>query len=263
MTGATEGEVILRGRGLSKSYGPVTALDDVDIDIRAGEIVAIVGDNGAGKSTLVKVLSGAVQPDRGAIEIQGDAVELKGPQVARRHGIETVFQELALVPNRDVVANLFLGRELTRKGLLGMVGVLDKREMRRRATEQIGSLDVNIPRATGYPIGDMSGGQRQAVAVARAGFWATTAMLMDEPTAALGVRESQKVLALARRVADRGLAVVVISHILPHVMELADRVVVMRHGKKVAELTEDISSDRLVAMIVGLDSKAAVDTVED
>jgi len=257
-------EVALEGRGLRKTYGPITAVDGVDLRIYRGEITAIVGDNGAGKSTTVKMFAGAVVPDSGQILVEGRPVSLRNPQDARREGIETVFQDLALAPNRDVVQNLFLGRELLRPGLLGRTGVLDKREMRRRASEQTDALGIDIPRISGHPIGKMSGGQRQAVAVARGAYWARTAMLMDEPTAALGLRESRKVLSLARQIADRGLAVVLISHILPHVMELADRVIVMRHGQKVAELTEDISSDRLVALIVGVDAHdAAADAEAD
>jgi simple sugar transport system ATP-binding protein len=254
MTAATERKIVLEGRGLRKSFGPVTAVDGVDISIRAGEITAIVGDNGAGKSTLVKMFAGAVQPDAGQLLVDGEPVSLGSPHDARSYGIETVFQDLALAPNRDVVQNLFLGRELLREGALGHIGVMDKAAMRDRAASQIESLGVNIPRINGFPIGRMSGGQRQSVAVARGAFWASTAMLMDEPTAALGIREAGKVLTLAKQIADRGLAVVLISHILPHVMELADRVFVMRHGQKVAELTDDISSDRLIALIVGLDA---------
>ena len=252
------GEVILRGVGLRKKFGTITAVDDVDVEIRAGEITAVVGDNGAGKSTLVKMLCGAVRPDAGEIYIGGERVVLRTPLVARERGIETVFQDLALAPNRDVVANLFLGRETVHGGVWRPLGVLDRRAMRRRAREQLAALEVNVPRLTGVPIAHLSGGQRQAVAVARAAFWARRAMLMDEPTAALGVRESTQVLKLARSIADRGLAVVVISHILPHVMELADRIVVMRHGRKVAEITEEISSERLVRLIVGIDAEDVV-----
>jgi len=252
------GEVVVKAVGLRKRYGTITAVDDVDLEIRAGEITAVVGDNGAGKSTLVKMLCGAVKPDAGEIYIGGERAVLRTPLVARELGIETVFQDLALAPNRDVVANLFLGRETVRKGFWRPFDVLDRRAMRRRAREQLGSLQVNVPRLTGVPIAHLSGGQRQAVAVARAAFWARRAMLMDEPTAALGVRESTQVLKLARSIADRGLAVVVISHILPHVMELADRIVVMRHGRKVAELTEDVSSERLVRLIVGIDAEDVV-----
>jgi fructose transport system ATP-binding protein len=252
------GEVVIQAVGLRKRYGSVTAVDDVDIEIRAGEITAVVGDNGAGKSTLMKMLCGAVRPDAGEISIGGERVVLRTPLVARDRGIETVFQDLALAPNRDVVANLFLGRETVREGMWKPLGVLDRRAMRKQAREQLAELAVNVPRLTGLPIAHLSGGQRQAVAVARAAFWARSAMLMDEPTAALGVREAAQVLKLARAIADRGLAVVVVSHILPHVMELADRIVVMRHGQKVAEITEDISSERLVRLIVGIDAEDIV-----
>ena len=258
-----ERPVVLEGRGLRKTYGPITAVDGVDIRIHAGEITAIVGDNGAGKSTLVKMFAGAVVPDSGQILVEGRPVNLRNPSDARGVGIETVFQDLALAPNRDVVQNLFLGRELLKGGPLRAAGVLDKAEMRRRADDQVKALGINIAHLSGYPIGRMSGGQRQAIAVARGAYWARTAMLMDEPTAALGLRESRKVLSLARQIADRGLAVVLISHILPHVMELADRVIVMRHGQKVAELTDDISSDRLVAMIVGVDAHDAAADAEE
>ncbi len=256
---AGNGRVVVEGVGLSKSYGPITALDQVDINIRAGEITALVGDNGAGKSTLIKILAGAVTPDEGEVRINGERVTLRSPADARDLGIETIFQDLALAPDRDVVTNLFLGREVVRKGLAGKLGMLDRGAMAARASSQIESLGVNIPRSTGVPIGQMSGGQQQSVAVARAAFWAETAMFMDEPTAALGVRESSRVLQLARQIAARGVAVVLISHILPHVMELADRVVVLRHGQKVAELTEDITMDRLVTLIVGVGTHDAAD----
>jgi fructose transport system ATP-binding protein len=254
------GEIVLEAAGLRKRYGTITAVENVDLQIRAGEITAIVGDNGAGKSTLMKMLCGVVRPDSGEIRIGEERVVLRTPLDARDHGIETVFQDLALAPNRDVVANLFLGRETTRSGFWKPFDVLDRRAMRQQAQAQLGSLEVNVPRLTGVPIAHLSGGQRQAVAVARAAFWATRAMLMDEPTAALGVREASQVLKLARSIADRGLAVVMVSHILPHVMELADRIVVMRHGNKVAEITEEISSEALVRLIVGLDAEDIVST---
>jgi simple sugar transport system ATP-binding protein len=252
------GDVVLRGTGLSKSYGTVTALDGVDVEIRAGEITAIVGDNGAGKSTLIKILSGATRPDSGTIEFAGRPVSLGSPVAARSLGIETVYQDLALAPNRDVVENLFLGRELCRGGVLTPLRVLDRRGMRRRAESQIAELEVDVPRISGIPIGRMSGGQRQAIAIARAAFWAQRVMFMDEPTAALGVRESGAVLRLAKRVADRGLAVVLISHVMPHVTELADRVVVLRHGRLVAQIEGQVTTERLVGLIVGVDAGEAV-----
>jgi len=246
--------IVMEGRGLSKSYGTITALDNVSVQIRLGEICAIVGDNGAGKSSLIRILSGAIQPDEGEIYSDEKRITLKNPAEARALGIETIYQDLALAPNRDVVENLFLGREVCRGGLLGPLRLLDRGSMRRRAAEQLKKLEVDIPRTTGAAIGSMSGGQRQAVAVARAAFWASKVMFMDEPTAALGVREAGAVLRLARRIADNGLAVVMVSHVLPHVMELADRVIVLRHGMKVAEITEELSMERLVGLIVGIDA---------
>jgi ABC-type sugar transport system ATPase subunit len=250
-------EVVLRAAGLTKRFGTIQAVAGVDLEIYAGEITAVVGDNGAGKSTMVKMLCGAVRPDQGSIFLGDERVVLRNPLAARERGIEVVFQDLALAPNRDVIANLFLGREIVRGGIWSPLRIVNRRTMRAQAREYLQSLKVDVPRLSGVPVAQLSGGQRQAVAVARAAFWATRVMLMDEPTAALGLREATQVLKLARSIADRGLAVVVVSHILPHVMELADRVVVMRHGKVVADLTEDITSERLVALIVGFDAHDA------
>jgi ABC-type sugar transport system ATPase subunit len=245
-------KIVLRGTGLHKSFGHISAVTNVDISIHAGEIIALVGDNGAGKSTLVKMLCGALQPDKGEIYLGAGQshTSLAGPHDARRHGIETVFQDLALAPNRDVVQNLFLGREVCLGGVGRVLRIRNDREMRRLAMGQLASLGINIPRVTGVPIGRMSGGQRQSVAISRAVFWASRVLLMDEPTAALGVKESAAVLRLVRRVADEGIAVVMVSHVLPHVLELADRVIVMRHGHKVAELREGITQEALIALIV-------------
>jgi simple sugar transport system ATP-binding protein len=245
-------QVVLRGRGLSKSYGSIQALDGVYIDIYKGEILAIVGDNGAGKSTLVKILTGVTKADTGRMEVNGRDVVFDSPRAAREIGIEAVFQDLALCPNRDVVANLFLGRETLKPGIAGRLGVLDRKRMAARTAQHLKDLDVRIPHITGVPMGRLSGGQRQSVAVARSSFWASLVLFMDEPTAALGVKEARAVLRLARRVAQAGVSVVLISHMLPHVTELADRVMVLRHGRKVAELTEDIATDRLVELIVGV-----------
>jgi simple sugar transport system ATP-binding protein len=242
---------VLVGRGLSKFYGPVTALDDVSIEIFPGEILAIVGDNGAGKSTLVKTLSGAIIPDAGDVLIDGSKVRLDSPQRARQHGIETVYQDLALAPNRDVVQNLYLGREICHGGVLAPLGILNTREMRRVADKHLRELEVGLPRVTGLPIGQMSGGQRQCVAVARAAFWSSKVMFMDEPTAALGVRESEAVLRLIRRVAEAGTAVAIISHAIPHVVSLADRIVVLRQGRKAADLRGSVSVEDVVNLIVG------------
>jgi ABC-type sugar transport system ATPase subunit len=255
----SERPVILEAFQLRKTYGHITAVEGMDLVIRAGEILAIVGDNGAGKSTVIKMLCGATQPDSGEIQLAGGdrRASLANPHDARENGIETVFQDLALAPNRDVVGNLFLSRELCFGGILAPLHILNTRAMRRRASEQLAALEINIPRITGVPIGRMSGGQRQSVAIARAAFWASRVLLMDEPTAALGVRESGAVLRLAQRVAEGGIAVVMVSHVLPHVMDLADRVIVMRNGHKVAELEGEIRQEKLISLIVGEEAAAA------
>ena len=251
MSTAANGGSVLEARGLSKSYGPIVAIENVDIALERGEILAIVGDNGAGKSTLVKILSGALAADHGDVFVEGEKVRLTTPHRAREHGIETVFQDLALSPNRDVVENLYLGKELYHGGLLRPFKFLRRREMLVTAQEQLRQLEVSLPRVTGVPIGRMSGGQRQCVAVARAAFWSSKVMFMDEPTAALGVRESRAVLELVRRVADTGTAVAIISHAIPHVVAIADRIVVMRHGRKAADLRGRIAVEELVNLIVG------------
>lgn len=242
---------ILIGRGLSKYYGPVTALEDVSIKIYPGEILAIVGDNGAGKSTLIKALSGAIIPDAGEILFEEMSILLNSPQIARQHGIETVYQDLALAPNRDVVQNLYLGRELCFGGLLRPFHFLRSREMQRVAEQHLKELEVGVPRVSGLPIGQMSGGQRQSVAVARAAFWSSKVMFMDEPTAALGVRESAAVIRLIRRVASAGTAVILISHAIPQVVALADRIVVLRQGRLAAELRGSTTVENVVNHIVG------------
>lgn len=241
----------LQARGLVKTFGHVVGLAGVSLDLYPGEVLAIIGDNGAGKSTLIKILSGAIRPDGGSIEFLGRETHLHSPAQARALGIETVYQDLALAPNRDVVANLFLGREVCRGGALSALKVLDRREMRKRAVDQLAKLEVGLPHMWGVPVGRMSGGQRQAVAIARAALWASKVMFMDEPTAALGVRESAAALRLVKRVADTGVAVVMISHVMPHVTEFADRVIVLRHGHKVAEVGAGTSTEELVALIVG------------
>jgi simple sugar transport system ATP-binding protein len=242
---------VLEAHGLSKSYGPIVAIEDVDIVLERGEILAIVGDNGAGKSTLVKILSGALAADHGDVLIEGEQVRLATPHQAREFGIETVFQDLALAPNRDVVENLYLGKELCYGGILRPFKFLRRGEMLAAAHEQLRQLEVSLPRITGVPIGRMSGGQRQCVAVARAAFWSSKVMFMDEPTAALGVRESRAVLELVRRVADTGTAVAIISHAIPHVVQIAERIIVMRHGRKAADLRGGVSVEELVNLIVG------------
>jgi fructose transport system ATP-binding protein len=247
------GQTVLAARKLTKRFGPITACTDVDLDIRAGALTAIVGDNGAGKSTLIKMLAGAIQPDAGQILHRGKEVHFADPLQARSAGVETVYQTLALAPNLDTVSNVFLGRELTcRVAGIPFTKRLDEARMRRATETEIKNLSVQIPRIQGIPLGKMSGGQQQSVAIARAAFWAKEVLLMDEPTAALGLKESRAVLELVKKIVERGIAVVMISHILPHVIELADVIVVMRHGQKVAELErKEASMDNLVRLIVG------------
>jgi simple sugar transport system ATP-binding protein len=255
---APAGVPLVVARGLSKHFGTVRAVEDVDLEIGHSEIVAIVGDNGAGKTTLIKMLSGALQPDSGEIEVEGAAVRIHGPLDARALGIETLYQDLALLPNLDVTTNLYLGRERKVSGPLGALGVLARREMRQEARRHLDDLRISIPHVWGTPVESLSGGQRQSVAIARALVWASKLVIMDEPTAALGVAQSAAVLDLTRRVRERGTSVVVISHILPHVLELADRIVVLRHGRKVADLpASEVTQDRLIALIVGFEGQAA------
>jgi fructose transport system ATP-binding protein len=255
--GSTIGDVVLEGVGLSKRYGSVTALEGVDIEIRRGEVLAVVGDNGAGKSTLVKVMCGGAQPDSGHLLHRGEEVRFEGPFAARKRGIETVWQDLALAPAIDVTGNIFLGRELLRgpKWLPPMLRVLDQKLMARQAAERLEHLEIRtVPTVRGLNAMNLSGGQRQAVAVARAAAWATDVLFMDEPTAALGVKQSAAVLNLATRLAADGLGVLVITHALPQVMDVADRIVVLRHGRKVATLMrEDATQERIVSLIVGFE----------
>lgn len=246
-------DIVYRAAGLSKHYGAITACESVDIEIRRGEVLAIVGDNGAGKTTLVKMLTGAIRPDSGTLYLADKRIELRSTMDAHQYGIEVVYQELALAPNLDVVSNIFLGREYARRiSPFPYPHFLQRRRMKEQAREELTRLDVHIPSISGIPVGRMSGGQRQSVAIARSVFWASNILFMDEPTAALGVRESQAVLRLVRRVADRGVSIVMVSHAMPHVIELADRVVVMRHGTKVEDRpARDLTVEGLVRLIVG------------
>jgi fructose transport system ATP-binding protein len=256
--GAPGAGPLIESRGLTKHYGTIVATDGVDLTIGRGEIVAVVGDNGAGKSTLVKMIAGAVTPDAGELRIEGKPVALRNPIEARAHGIETIYQDLAMAPNLDVVTNLYLGRERRRRGPLGMLGVIDRRAMREEAKSHLEDLQITIPKLSGTALESLSGGQRQSVAIARAMAWATKLVIMDEPTAALGVAQSAAVLRIVKEVRARGTSVVIISHILPHVLELADRIVVMRHGRKVADLpAAELDEHALIEMIVGLRAPAA------
>jgi fructose transport system ATP-binding protein len=243
---------ILEARGLVKQYGYVVALRGADLQLYPNEILAIIGDNGAGKSTLIKALSGALQPDEGEIRLDGQHVHFRSPRDARRAGIETVYQDLAVAPALDIAANIFLGREKRRPGPLGSIlRMLDKGEMRREATRHFAELEIGVQSIT-QPVENLSGGQRQGVAVARAATWARRLVIMDEPTAALGVKETEQVLDLIRRVRERGLPVILISHDMPHVFELADRIQIMRLGRRVAVVTpQSHSMPEAVAIMTG------------
>src|SRR3982750_759174 len=243
---------VMQARGLVKRYGHVTALDGTDFELRAGEILAVIGDNGAGKSSLIKVLSGATVPDEGEIRLDGRPVHFRSPIDARRAGIETVYQELAVAPAMSIAENLFLGRELLRPGVLGtFLRVLDKKAMLDQAVTRMSELKVGI-RSMTQPVETLSGGQRQCVAVSRAAAFAQHVVIMDEPTAALGVKEGNMVLQLIRRVRDKGLPVVLISHNMPHVFEIADRIHVARLGKRGAVLNpKKISMSDTVAVMTG------------
>ncbi len=232
--------------GLTKTFGPVTALVDVSMSLREGEVTALVGDNGAGKSTLISMLSGTAQPDEGHLEVNGSPVVLESPSRAESFGIATVFQDLALVNQRDVAANLFLGRELCKWGW-----VLDRRRMIAEAGDLISRLRVNLPNVR-TDVGRLSGGQRQAVAIARAVLRGSRVVLLDEPTAALGVRESRRVSEVVVELRATGHAVLLISHNLTNVFELADRIVVLRLGRKVADVSiGETSYEEIVGLIVG------------
>ncbi|MCE7005267.1 ATP-binding cassette domain-containing protein [Kibdelosporangium philippinense] len=255
---------VLEAKGLVKRYGKVTAMDGADFDLQPGEVLAVVGDNGAGKSTLIKALSGAVIPDEGEIYVNGELVHFHGPLDARKHGIETVYQDLALAQAQDIATNLFLGREKRRPGFLGAVfRLLDSKGMRAEARSVLDDLGINIKSMT-QPVETLSGGQRQAVAVARAAAFGTRVVIMDEPTAALGVAESAKVLELIGRIRDRGLPVVLISHNMPHVFEIADRVHVHRLGKRVAVVSPKTHSmNEVVGLLTGALRMAEDGTIQE
>ena len=245
-------KIVMQAKGLVKRYGQVTALDGADFELRAGEILAVIGDNGAGKSSLIKALSGAVVPDEGTMELDGQAVHFRSPIDARRHGIETVYQDLAVAPAMSIAENLFLGRELRRPGVLGSVfRSLDKKRMLEEAISRMNDLKVGI-RSMTQAVETLSGGQRQCVAVARAAAFAQHVVIMDEPTAALGVKEGNMVLELIRRVRDKGLPVILISHNMPHVFEIADRIHIQRLGRRACVVNpKAISMSDTVAVMTG------------
>jgi simple sugar transport system ATP-binding protein len=244
-------EPLLEARGIVKSFGRVRALRGANFTVFPNEVVALVGDNGAGKSTLVKTLAGVHQPDEGEILFDGQPVEIHTPLDARRLGIETVYQDLALAAELDAGANMFLGREIMRPGVLGRLGFIDKQAMRVRSREAFNNLGVAL-QDTAAPVATMSGGQRQGIAVSRAVTWASKVVFMDEPTAALGVVQTRKVLELIKRVRDTGLSVVLISHNMPDVLAVSDRVEVLRLGQRVARFkTSDTTMEKLVGAMTG------------
>ncbi|OBQ60253.1 ATP-binding cassette domain-containing protein [Mesorhizobium erdmanii] len=228
-------EPILTARGLVKRYGRVTALDNADFDLYPGEILAVIGDNGAGKSSLIKAISGAVVPDEGEIRLEGKTVSFKSPMEAREAGIETVYQNLALSPALSIADNMFLGREIRKPGFLGQwLRMLDRPAMEKRARDKLTELGLMTIQNIGQAVETLSGGQRQGVAVARAAAFGSRVVIMDEPTAALGVKESRRVLELILDVKKRGLPIVLISHNMPHVFEVADRIHIHRLGRRLA-----------------------------
>jgi fructose transport system ATP-binding protein len=249
---ATEHTLVMEARGLVKKYGQVTALDGADFELRAGEIMAVIGDNGAGKSSLIKALSGATIPDAGEIKLDGKTIHFKSPIDARREGIETVYQDLAVAPAMTIAENLFLGRELIKKGPLArFFRVIDKTRMLEESIARMNDLKVGI-RSMTQAVETLSGGQRQCVAVARSAAFARHVVILDEPTAALGVKEGNMVLELIRRVRDKGLPVILISHNMPHVFEIADRIHIARLGKRACIVNpKKIGMSDTVAVMTG------------
>lgn len=244
---------VLEARGIVKRYGRVVALDHADFELRPHEILGVIGDNGAGKSTLIKVLAGAVSPDSGEVLMDGKPVHFRSPVEARQAGIETVYQNLALSPSLSIADNLFLGREVRKKGVLGQLfRLLDRAGMRREARGHLNSLGLLTIQSIRQTVETLSGGQRQGVAVVRATAFGSRVIIMDEPTAALGVKESRKVLELMLDVKRRGLPIILISHNMPHVFEVADRIHIHRLGRRIAVIDpKRFSMSDAVAMMTG------------
>ncbi|MCS6835302.1 MAG: ATP-binding cassette domain-containing protein [Anaerolineae bacterium] len=249
------GEPILQVHGVSKFFGGLTALDDVDFEVSCGEVVALLGDNGAGKSTLIKCISGVYRPERGQIIFDGHVITGHTPMEIRGLGIETIYQDLALAENLDVGANVFLGKEKKRRWL-GLFPITDDEFMRRESEQALDKLDIHIP-SLRQKLVNLSGGQRQAVAIARAIYWNAKLIIMDEPTAALGVPEQRKVLDLIRTLRQQQIPVILISHTMQDVMDVADRMVVMRRGRVVANVPRrEATVDLLVKYIIGAEEMA-------
>jgi fructose transport system ATP-binding protein len=246
-------EPILTARGLTKRYGRVTALDNCDFDLMPGEILAVIGDNGAGKSTLIKAISGAVQPDEGEIRLEGRPIQFRTPIEARQAGIETVYQTLAMSPALSIADNMFMGRELRKPGLMGgLFRQLDRPRMQAFARQKLSELGLMTIQNINQAVETLSGGQRQGVAVARAAAFGSKVVILDEPTAALGVKESRRVLDLIRDVRSRGIPIILISHNMPHVFEVADRIHIHRLGSRLTVIKpSDYSMSDAVAFMTG------------
>jgi len=259
-TASTQTDTVLRARGLVKRYGSVTAINGADFDLRAGEVLAVIGDNGAGKSSLIKALTGALVPDEGTIILDGHEVHFKSTLEARASGIETVYQDLAVIPALDIASNVFLGREIRKPGILGSVfRQLDKKRMRQEASGHLADLKIGIKSVT-QNVETLSGGQRQGVAVVRTAAFGKRVIVMDEPTAALGVRETGMVIELIRKIRDRGIPVVLISHDMPNVFEVADRIHIHRLGRRAAVVSP---RERDMAEVVALMTGALEPTEEE
>ncbi|MFN4203537.1 MAG: ATP-binding cassette domain-containing protein [Tabrizicola sp.] len=246
-------EPILKARGLTKRFGKVTALNDCDFELYPGEILAVIGDNGAGKSTLIKAISGAVVPDEGQIWLEGREVSFKTPIEARAAGIETVYQTLAMSPALSIADNMFMGRELRAPGIIGSIfRKLDRPRMEKFAREKLNELGLMTIQNINQAVETLSGGQRQGVAVARAAAFGSKVVILDEPTAALGVKESRRVLELIRDVKNRGIPIILISHNMPHVFEIADRIHIHRLGRRLCVIKpQDYSMSDAVAFMTG------------
>lgn len=239
-------------RNISKSYGSVVALDGVSLSVRAGEVIGLVGDNGAGKSTLVKALSGAHQPDTGEILLDGEVRRWKSPHDALEAGIETLYQDSSLAPDLSVSSNVFMGREIVKPGILGKLGFLAQKQMDIEAHADLERVGIAVP-ASNRPVAQLSGGQRQAVAIGRAVSWARKVIILDEPTNHLGARQAKEVLNVISAAKAKGLGVIFISHTLPHILEVTDRIVVLRLGKVVCDApTSEFNVDSLLGTITGL-----------
>ena len=244
-------EPLLSAKNLTKRFGGLTAVNEVSLDVYAGEVVGLVGDNGAGKSTLIKMISGVYQPDGGEVEFDGQQMVLNNPREARSIGIETIYQDLALAENLDVSSNIFLGREVKRPFIGNLVRTLDRRHMHDESATVLKRLGIHVPSLV-QQTRNLSGGQRQAVAIARAIYWNARLMIMDEPTAALGVAEQRKVLLLVRTLRDQGVPVIIISHNMQDIFAVADRIVIMRRGLKVGErIASETTVDEIVSLMVG------------